>query len=290
MAQYDYSIYNDFPNHKVAPGRLKQEIEEKPEITVALDVPAITTLADTCSIHFKADLPDQTPLNEVVAAHGGEPLEPEECPKWVKIDDCDDIPWEKARTKVKGLAFDVPAGQWYNHDFSLPYKTNMLSGGGEAGFSKDGDIFEFIISPDTTIGALLAGGTIPADGEAVLNASPTVLENIGIGYWAKFEANPANFSDSEEFLVVDYDEAAGTITVMGNGTEKTVAASDYVAMSIKYAEDCEVQPGEYIDIGSQAAGAAAVPANTPMRLRYYNSDVGAIRVKFRLVLKYQPRK
>jgi hypothetical protein len=292
MATYDYSIYNDFPNHKVAPGRLKQEIEEKPEITVALDVPAITTLADVCSIHFKADLDasQQTALDQVVAAHGGEPLEPEEDPQWVKIDDCDDIPWAQARTKVIGIAFDVPAGEWYNHDFSFPYKVNMLSGGGEAGFSKDGDIFEFVIMPDTTIGALTAGGTIPADGTAVLSASPTVLENIGIGYWAKFEANPANFPNSPEFLVLDYDEAAGTITVQGNGTEKAVSAADFVAMSIKYAENCEVQPGEYIDIGGQASGAASVPANTPLRLRYKNTDVAAIRVKLRLVMKYQPRK
>jgi hypothetical protein len=207
-----------------------------------------------------------------------------------RIIDVDDIPPEKARTKVVGLAFDVPAGEWFNHDFSFPYLVNMLSGGGEAGFSKDGDIFEFIIMPDTTLGALTAGGAIPASGTVVLNVSSTVTDNIGIGYWAKFEANPANFPTSPEFLVLDYDEAAGTITVQGNGTEKTVNPADYVAMSIKYAEACEVQPGEFIDIGSQAAGSAGVPAGTPLRLRYYNSGVGAIRVKFRLVLKYQPRK
>lgn len=207
-----------------------------------------------------------------------------------RIIDVDDIPPEKARTKVVGLAFDVPAGEWFNHDFSFPYLVNMLSGGGEAGFSENGDIFEFIIMPDTTLGALTAGGTIPASGTVVLSVSSTVVENIGIGYWAKFKANPADFPEAPEFLVVDYDEDAETITVQGNGTEATVSAADYVGMSIKYAENCEVQPGELIDIGGQAAGSAGVPAGTALRLRYYNSGAAVIRVKFRLVLKYQPRR
>lgn len=73
MATYEYSIASDFPNHKVATGRLSSEIQSS-AITIALD--AVNTSGDVCSVVFKANLSgeEETILDGLVAAHSGEPL------------------------------------------------------------------------------------------------------------------------------------------------------------------------------------------------------------------------
>lgn len=70
---YVYSIENDFPNHKVAPDRLEQQIESS-SITTALAY--ISTSGDDCNIWFKASLSaeDEVTLDGIVATHSGEPL------------------------------------------------------------------------------------------------------------------------------------------------------------------------------------------------------------------------
>lgn len=71
--KYTYSIQDDFPYHKVDPGRLTQEIQES-AITTALD--SIDTNGDDCNIWFKAALSSEgeAVLDSIVAAHSGDPL------------------------------------------------------------------------------------------------------------------------------------------------------------------------------------------------------------------------
>jgi hypothetical protein len=77
--KYTYSVSGDFPNGKVATDRLTEEIQESTIIT-ALDY--ITVYGDDCDIWFKDALSagDQTTLDGIVAAHSGEPLEPDAVP------------------------------------------------------------------------------------------------------------------------------------------------------------------------------------------------------------------
>lgn len=76
----DTHIYKltEFPNGKVDPSRLSQEISLS-TITIALD--SVSTGADECQITFKAPLPvdDVAVLDAVVSAHSGDPL-PDESP------------------------------------------------------------------------------------------------------------------------------------------------------------------------------------------------------------------
>jgi len=71
--KYSYSVSEDFPNGKVAPDRLTQEIQAS-TITVALD--CINVNGDNCDVWFKAELSagEHTTLDGVVAAHSGEPI------------------------------------------------------------------------------------------------------------------------------------------------------------------------------------------------------------------------
>ena len=72
--EYTYLVSEDFPNGKVAPDRLAQEVRES-AIVVALDY--IEVDGNDCHIWFKDELSsaDQTVLGGVVAVHSGEPLD-----------------------------------------------------------------------------------------------------------------------------------------------------------------------------------------------------------------------
>ena len=89
-----YSIQNDFPNHKVAPDRLEQQIQDSAIVT-ALDT--INTSGDLCAVIFKAALSvgDLAILDGIVATHNGEPL-PDDDPAPVRL--------------YTGAAKPVPAG------------------------------------------------------------------------------------------------------------------------------------------------------------------------------------
>lgn len=71
--KYTYSIQNDFPDHKVAPDRLSQEIRDS-SIVTAFDY--VETVGDDCNIWFKdpLSLADKATLDGIVATHSGIPL------------------------------------------------------------------------------------------------------------------------------------------------------------------------------------------------------------------------
>ena len=73
LFNYDYTILTAFPTGRVDTGKLNQEVCVS-VITIALD--HITTHNGTCSVYFKASLPqtDLDILDALVAAHDGEPL------------------------------------------------------------------------------------------------------------------------------------------------------------------------------------------------------------------------
>jgi len=69
--KYSYSISMDFPNHKVDPDRLTQEIKSS-SITIALA--CINTSGDECDIWFADELsaPEVVTLSSIIAAHQGD--------------------------------------------------------------------------------------------------------------------------------------------------------------------------------------------------------------------------
>jgi hypothetical protein len=73
--KYSYIISTAFPNGKVAPDRLTDEIQNS-AIVIALDRIDVSDSADSCDVWFKGELSidDQTLLDGLVAAHSGESL------------------------------------------------------------------------------------------------------------------------------------------------------------------------------------------------------------------------
>lgn len=296
MAQYNYSIQDDFPNHKVAPSRLKQEIEAKAEILVALDVPAITTIGDACSIRFKADLPaeQKTALDQVVASHSGEPLNTGNAPIPVKEIDVADLDPNYARSKSYGVNFDAAAGQWTKKDCVWPYDINVLNGEGYAGFAEDGDKAEFRVKPQL-VGVVVAPAAQDATTIVVDDGIKGLftLKTIFPGMVFKFKRdgvpgypdNPDPESDEYEIEAFDPDTNAVTLR---SGLASAVPAMSLVYLTIKYGETIELQQGESVNVGGCAAGSAPVPANTVFEIWYYCVSA-AKRVRLRLNLKYGPK-
>lgn len=72
MEKYTYIIATAFPNGKVAPCRLTQEIQD--DVTIVTPLEYINTGDGNCDIWFSALLsaPEEVSLNDIVAAHSGE--------------------------------------------------------------------------------------------------------------------------------------------------------------------------------------------------------------------------
>lgn len=81
--EYDYSISGNFPNQRVNPTLLTEQIRQS-AIIVALDY--ISTYADTCAIWFKDALgpADIAILDGIVATHSGDPTP--NAPQLVQLD------------------------------------------------------------------------------------------------------------------------------------------------------------------------------------------------------------
>jgi hypothetical protein len=71
--KYGYSISGDFPNHKVGPTRLKEEIQASGITSATVD--HINTNDDECDVWFTGPLDsgDEATLDGLVAAHSGKP-------------------------------------------------------------------------------------------------------------------------------------------------------------------------------------------------------------------------
>jgi len=279
---YTYSVQDDFPNHKVDPSRLQQEIQGSAIVTAMY---SIFVGGDDCVITFKDALSsgDETILDGIVAAHSGEPLVPEAPIQKVKqVDTCSLDP-DQAHTRLRGYSFEAAGkdqgtdGKWTEFNFTIPYSIDLLMGEGPApAEGQQGDVFEFYVSPDTVVGALTADAAEDAE---LAHVSPTVLGVMKPGFFVGFgPGNPIH-------EVVSVDQINGTISFTPP-LEADRAAGTYVLLTIVYCETIHITPGEELSLGGQTAGSTPVAAGTGMRVRYYNTSETAVTVQFRLIYKY----
>jgi hypothetical protein len=296
MTTYDYT-FGQFGSGTVNhPARLRKDILDS-TITIALDGIAVS---DKCYINFKADLSagEVTILDGIVANYTDLPITEEPPIQPVKLYDVYNLDPDLARTKVKGVNFDVPATSWGKHAVEFPYEVNMLNGEGYAAFAHLGDICEFSVEP-TVVGAVVAPAAQGATTLTVDDGLKNLFVNKDLfpGMWFQYERNPSgaptgpdstNPGDDEN-EVASFDPDTNTIT-LSSGLQTALSPGDYIYVVVKYGETVELQPDEFVDVGGRAAGAAPVPPNTKFNIWYYNSDSSAVRVRLRLNLKYGPLK
>lgn len=284
--KYTYSIANDFPNGAVAPAKLKREISAS-SIVTALD--RIDTAGDVCDVWFKDPLSagDKTTLDNdttapsggLIGAHDGVAvtLVPEE----VVIQE------EEIKTgghfQSHGYKDNIPATSgWYDMpDITWPYPITLLAAEAKAMSANDGDHIEFVVGPDVTVGSISSDVTAS---DTVINVSQSVLDNVAVGKFICLD-DGTNVDDCGRVTAVD--KTAGTITVETATANGFAAATPtLVKMTTKMAVNIELSSDHRIALGESKIGGSYVPANTVLRMRYYNQNGSAKSFKFYLEYLY----
>lgn len=186
-----------------------------------------------------------------------------------------------AHYQTRGIANSIPAvAEWHDFpDFSWPFPVSIFAATAYCRAEQDGDILEFLIGPDTTIGALTVDAAI---GTTVLDVQQSVIDNTEVGYFIKL-TDGINTDDCGRVLNVD--KAGLKITVETATTNAFAAATPtYVQQTVKMLYDAEVSGGQRISLGEAKIGGSYIPANTALRLRYKNSTAAAKR--FRFLMEY----
>ena len=182
----------------------------------------------------------------------------------------------------KGFAANIAENTNWNDliTFSLPYPASLLDAFTHIPAANDGDQLEFLVAPDTVIGALDAD---EASGQTVLSVGQTVIDNISIGAFVKVD-DGTNSDDCGQ--VVSVDTTAGTITVETALTNSFAAATpSYIKMTRKMAETIELVGGQNLQVGFGSVGGSYVPANTDITVTYKSSD-GAAGKRLSFVMEF----
>ena len=262
MANYKYTYQK-----KVNVQALSEEII-KSNITIALDY--ISTEDTYVYIFFKAQLSveEETLLTVVVGDHDPN-IEVGEPPIMVKVveDNSDD---ERSFQTVT-IGIDVPAASgWHEEDHSFPIDIAVISCDLLISECHVGDTMEVIVAPDTIIGAITQN--VEA-GQTEIYVQDSVIQHLFRGYY---------------IVITDGQKMANLGRVLQIHTNSIVvenapdvdfdmASPTYVMMSIKLFNDWEFPGVGRIDIGDAKIGASLIPANTTIRLRYYNTTGEAKR-------------
>jgi len=287
MAQYNYSIQDDFPNHKVAPSRLKQEIEAKAEILVALDVPSIMTGGDLCRILFKADLPteQQTALDAVVAAHSGEPLPGSTEPIPVRIVDNNLLDPATSLCASTGFHATVAAEEAStDYVITFPYEIDVAAARywvpADDANVKPGDRVDIIGIPggDPFVGYVTADALTD---DTVIHVSETVFEYLRHGLSFKLASHDTIYT------ILDEDEEALTFT-LDSGLTQDVSIGDLIYIRRYMCRDIRPIKGVIDTIGDLSDGAAGLCANAKIVVRYKpeTPPVSAFTLSMLLIYSY----
>ena len=163
------------------------------------------------------------------------------------------------------------------NDYSWPFPISILAVYMITS-DHEGDNFEALIAPDTTIGTITSD--VAAD-DTVINVSQTVIDNTSVGYILTLDDGTNNDNLGH---VLAIDKVAKTITVETAAVNNFLAATPtYVKQTVYYLRNYEFGPAwEYV-IGESKIGASYLPANTILRARYTNNSI----TNKKLVVKFE---
>lgn len=180
---------------------------------------------------------------------------------------------EEESTKTQGIYqwvgkhVTIPAGtpgavttiDWVWPDFPV----TVLNGQFDVNDAQIGDTINFNVAPDAVIGVI----TAPTNGTTTLQVSPTVIQNIYIGYQV------ALFDGVQlERLGICTDKGAGTITVK-TAPALSFAAMSYLMISVEVVKDVKVNADQQrYTFAKKKMGGKAIPAGTILRVLYTNAN------------------
>ena len=273
---YDYVISTDTANGKVSETDLDQEIRDS-AIVIALDY--VISSEDDLDIVFKDALStgDETILTALVLAHQGEEdtfIEPIS----VKVEEETTVVEDRTaggHYRCVGLDHIVPAsdpvGDKTFTDYSFPYKTALLDMKFTPPANSEGDCISVIFAPNTVIGAITADVSVDDD---VFNVSPTVLDNIEIGFTFKLfdGVNQDNCGK-----VLEINKIAGTVKTENKAVNAFLAGTPtYVQMEVIAVEHIRLNGSSIVfEIGDEKIGGSPMDKNVVFRFEYENNEGSA---------------
>ena len=196
--------------------------------------------------------------------------------------------------QVSSIDITIPSGTgWTEQDKSFPFPISLFSAHHSIGMENHGDVVEFIISPDKTIGSITQDVTTS---DTWVNVNPDALPYIKIGYFVGLDPDPTDHSQGASYenlgRVLAKDIGNSKIQIENSPTSTFLAADPtYVKLSIKLVHNRKLAyPGAVFngpitrDIGLSKIGGKYLPANTLLRARYDNIEGSA--KDFSLDLEY----
>lgn len=280
MADFKYTYtLDDFPNNKIDLDTLQDQVRAS-AITVSLDY--ISTIGINVNFFFKADLDtsNEAILDAVVAAHDGTPdsqeipiVRSEQLIEHIRFVESGDT--TQGLYAAQSLIIDVSTGQSEKTtDFSWPFDIALMSG--TLGISNDmvGDDFSVDVGPNTLIGALIQPLNV---GDTSVYVSPTVLENIKVGYYFGLYQGP---DTGHELGQVHYIDAENNCLQIGIPSDVSANAMSPVSMCAKIIPNLFLHSMDKVEIGKQIPTGQRIPANLPVRVHYHSNNGVAKKISF----------
>lgn len=256
---YTYN-YTDFLNVKIDLNRLINEI--KKSIDTPLQQIILNDDNKTCQIIFEINLTkDETILlNNIVSNHTGEVF---------IIEDLSIVKIKEHEGKTGGhfqstmISFFISGDTEYHvEDFSFPYEVSIFCGEWHETERHYGDVADFLISPDTLVGYITDNYDINND---IWNVDANSLNYLQKGYWIEID-------DEELGRIISIDKSNFTIKTE-NKSKKNHHIGEYIKMTIKLAyNQIMIGNGGVSSIGRSKIGSEDIPANTTLRIIYYNNN------------------
>lgn len=165
--------------------------------------------------------------------------------------------------KVWGEQVNITQNTTTVINLSWPFPVTILSGNMFAPEGSDGDLIELVVAPDVTVGAIVAP---VAPGATVISVSPTVIEHIMVGYYAKLD-NGTNQDDLGRVININKDLNQITIETATVHAFSPLTPT-YVKMTVKVIENLRLDSKRYYDFGKKKQGGKTIPANIVIRITY----------------------
>ena len=152
---------------------------------------------------------------------------------------------------------------WKEVDISFPYPISLLSCDFVAQADDEGNELQFIVAPNTTVGAITAN----VDSlENVINVQQSVVDNVSKGYVAYL------YDGVNSDYLGPITDITGTVVTTKNNTVNSFSAATptYFQMSIFMGEDITIPAAGRYALGESKIGGSYIPAETIIRARYNN--------------------
>lgn len=282
-SSYKYSL-EQFKNKKVSSDRLTQEIR-KSDIIISID--RIDTFSNIVDIIFKSGLTEGEIgiLDVIVSEHDGTPLvdntpiivRSEVLTEHLKYVETGEV--TQGFFAAETILLDISSGDTQKTtDVSWKFDVGLISGVIGVSANMIGDEMEVHIAPNTLIGAIIAPLSI---GDEKIYVSPTVTENIKIGYYFGIY-QPGNTGIELGRIV----EKGSGYVVIDKPSTVDANPGTYVAMCIKIIPYVYFNHSSVIEIGKEIPTAQRIPKNTIIRINYKNNNSVAKKISFFLEYLY----